>query len=199
MGGVDYQQLCKDLFGTDDVTELKKIAETVQQKNSRNAGRKKKFSEADILNMRASQAAGVTINEIARRYGTSRQVVSKYLGEKPHAGCTMRITYMYRHRPCTVIDVDFLHENIYIQNKTDDILHRAFGANEKPAWRDFELFLQERCFPETRGLLRKELERLGVDHYDPLQIVEKTNGRTAEDNMWLKFQYYRQEVQEGIC
>lgn len=183
------------MFGTDDAAELEKIAETIRQKNPRNAGRKKKFSEEDILNMRASQAAGVTINEIARQYGTSRQVVSKYLGEKPHAGCTMRLTYMYRQRPCTVIDVDFLRKKVYIQNRTDDILHRAFGINEKPAWKDFELFLRERCFPETRGLLRKELERLGVDDYDPLQIAEKFSGRTAEDTMWLKFQYYRKEAQ----
>ena len=104
-------------------------------------------------------------------------------------GYTMRMIYMFRRQPCTTIDVDFLRRNIRIQNKTDDILHRAFGTNEQPTWGDFECFLQERCFPKTRGRLKDELRALGLDSYDPLQIVEKTNGRTAEDDLWLKIQY----------
>ena len=31
-----------------------------------------------------------------------------------------------------------------------------------------------------------------LDSYDPLQIVEKTKGRTADDNLWIKFKYYSQ-------
>ena len=41
-------------------------------------------------------------------------------------GYTMRITYMFRGQPCTIIDVDFLGQKVAIQNKTDDILHRAY-------------------------------------------------------------------------
>lgn len=123
--------------------------------------------------------------ETAQMYGTSRQSIS----ERPKDGCTLRITYLYQQHPCTLIDVDFLHQRIYIQNQTDDLLHRAFGVNEQPTWRDFELFLQDRCFPPTRGMLQDELSRLGLDSYDPLQIVERTHGRTAEDSMWLRFQY----------
>ena len=41
----------------------------------------------------------------------------------------------------------------------------------------------------NRGLLKDELRALGLDSYDPLQIVEKTGGRTAEDDLWLKIQY----------
>lgn len=39
-------------------------------------------------------------------------------------------------------------------------------------------------------MLKDELARFSLDSYDPLQIVERTRGKTAEDNMWLKFQYY---------
>jgi hypothetical protein len=35
---------------------------------------------------------------------------------------------------------------------------------------------------------------LQLTDYDPLQIVEKTKGKTAEDDMWLKFTYYPREV-----
>ena len=84
----------------------------------------------------------------------------------------------------------FLQNKIKIQNYTKDILHRAFGIKEDPTWEDFYVFLQDRCFPKTRGNVKTVLAGLGLQDYDPLQIVEKTNGRTAEDDLWLKFQYY---------
>ncbi|MBE6762168.1 MAG: Hin recombinase, partial [Ruminococcaceae bacterium] len=45
----DYRALCLELFETDDVNELKKIAEKV--KDNRNAGRKQKFTEQEIENI----------------------------------------------------------------------------------------------------------------------------------------------------
>jgi len=109
------------------------------------------------------------------------------------SGCTMRITYMNRDEICTIIDVDFLNEKIWIQNKTDDLIHRAFGILEHPKWEDFEIFLRERCFPETRGNKDSLLKSLGLDHYDPLSIVEKTQGRMCEDYQWMKFEYISKE------
>lgn len=101
----------------------------------------------------------------------------------------MRITYMFRSQPCTIIDVDFLGQKVAIQNKTDDILHRAFGVIEHPSRDDFERFLQDRCFPRSRGNCRELLQEMNLTAYDPLQIVEKTQGRLADDEMWLKFCY----------
>ena len=187
---VDYKALCRELFGTTDVSELKKIAAQVNQKNPRHAGRKKKFTNEDIVAMRILRADGVPMQTIADRYGTSRQIVSKYLNQAPDDGYTMRITLMYHNKPCTAIDVNFLQNKIRIQNYTKDILHRAFGVKENPTWEDFNVFLQDRCFPKTRGNIKTVLAELGLQDYDPLQIVEKTNGRTAEDDLWLKFQYY---------
>lgn len=190
MGDTDYRQLCLELFGTDDVTELKRLAASVEQKNSRHAGRKKKFTEVDMASIRAFLEDGMTLDELAHRYQTSRRILVKYLNHPPEKGYTMRLTYMYRQKPCTVIDVDFARRRIKIQNRTKDVLLRAFGVNEQPTWEDFETFLAERCFPKSRGLLKAELKRLGLESYDPLQIIEKTKGRTAEDDMWLKIQYY---------
>ena len=39
---VDYRELCVELFGTDDVNQLKEIARSLQEKNPRGAGRKNK-------------------------------------------------------------------------------------------------------------------------------------------------------------
>lgn len=187
---MDYRKLCLDLFGTDDVNELTKIARVYKEKNPRKAGRKKKFTEEDIQAIRSLLESGMTVNEVAKRFQTSRQVIGKYLNQKPAEGCTLRITYMYQQHPCTIIDVDFLHQKVMVQNKTKDMLHRAFGVIEHPSWNDFELFLKDRCFPATRGNAKELLKQLQLTSYDPLQIVEKTRGRTEEDDMWLKFHYY---------
>lgn len=187
---MDYHNLCLELFGTDDVNELTRIAQTYKQKNPRKAGRKKKFTAEDVQTIRTLIENGMTVNDVAERFKTSRQIIGKYLNEKPADGYTLRITYMYHQHPCTVIDVDFLNQRVIVQNKTKDILHRAFGVVEHPTWDDFELFLKDRCFPATRGDAKAILKDLQLTSYDPLQIAEKTKGRTAEDDMWMKFHYY---------
>lgn len=187
---MDYRNLCLELFGTDDVNELTRIAQIYKQKNPRKAGRKKKFIAEDVQTIRTLIENGMTVNDVAERFKTSRQIIGKYLNEKPADGYTLRITYMYHQHPCTVIDVDFLNQRVIVQNKTKDILHRAFGVVEHPTWDDFELFLKDRCFPSTRGDAKAILKDLQLTFYDPLQIAEKTKGRTAEDDMWMKFHYY---------
>ena len=193
--GTDYRKLCTELFGTDDVKELKHIAEEYKKKNTRNAGRKKKFAEDDIERMAQLRDHGVGLQKIADEFGTSRQVIGRYLSEAPPKGSTMRLTYMFRQHPCTVIDVDFLEQKICIQNKTADPVHRAFGVLEDPTWKDFEAFLKDRCFPETRGNKEELLRQLGLTDYDPLQIVEKTQGRMADDELWLKVRYLERRAE----
>lgn len=100
------------------------------------------------------------------------------------------MTYMYKQYPCTIIDVDFLTERIAIRNRTPDILHRAFGVVENPTWEQFQEFLADRCYPATRGNIKSIHKNLGINSYDVLQIVEKTKGRTADDDMWIRFKYY---------
>lgn len=184
----DYRKLCIDLFGTDNVEELKKIAQKVN--NNRNAGRKRKLLDNDIKKIDELLKEGKSINEIAVLFNTTRQMISKYVNQHPEGDYTLGITYMYRNKPCTTIYVDFLNQKIAIKNKTDDMLHRAFGVKTNPDWNDFELFLEERCFQRTRGDIKEILKELNIDSYDTLQITEKTQGRMADDNMWLKFKYY---------
>ncbi len=188
----DYRKVCFELFGTDDVEELKEIANKLR--DNRNAGRKCKFTEREIRDIEKMLSCGITINEIAKKYNTSRQIIHKYINQKPKGTYTLRLSYMYLQHPCTIIDVDFLNEKIKIENRTDDILHRAFGVIENPTWEQFNEFLKDRCFPETRGNLKSVLKDLGIDCYDPLQIIEKTKGKTADDNMWIKIKYYKNEV-----
>lgn len=190
---MDYHKLCLDLFGTDDVNELESIARAYKEKNPRKAGRKRKFTAEDVQAIRSLLENGMTMKQVAERYQTSRQIIGKYLNEKPAKGYTLRITYMYQQHPCTIIDVDFFNQRVMVQNKTKDVLHRAFGTTKTPTWDDFEMFLKDRCFPATRGNVKDLLKQLQLTSYDPLQIAEKTRGRTNEDDMWLKFGYYPME------
>ena len=185
----DYRALCVELFGTDEEEELRKIAKKLNQGKDNHAGRKRMFTDKDIRDIKRLRAQGTLIKKIAEKYHTSRQVVSKYLSPPLRGSYTMRLTYMFGHTPCTTIDVDFQHEQIRIQNQTPDILHRAFGAVESPTWADFQQFLADRCIPPTRGMMKETLSDLGVTSYDPLQIIEKTKGRVADDELWLKIKY----------
>lgn len=89
---------------------------------------------------------------------------------------------------CTQIIADFTDETVSIENMTDHIVKTAFGKNETPTWSDFQNFLEERCLPRSRSGIREYLETIGVESYEPFEIIKKTNGRMAEDNQWLKWE-----------
>ncbi len=179
----DYRKLCIELFGTDDVDMLKKIAK--KQKS----GRKKALNSEDIKKIIEMQRQNLSTKAIAEHFGVSRQTISKYLNAFPDGCYTMRMNYMFRQKVCTEIYVDFLNEKISVINRTDDMLRRAFGVIENPTWTDFNYFLRERCFPRERGNADKMLEAMGISDFDPIQIIEATKGRMAEDNQYINFVY----------
>jgi predicted DNA-binding protein YlxM (UPF0122 family) len=177
----DYRKLCIDLFGTDNETELKDIAGRLK------GGRKNKLTETDVKNAIEMQKNGKTTAEIAQTFNVSRQTISKYLNKPLNGNYVMRLDFMFRQKVCTEIYVNFADKKIKIVNRTNDIMKRAFGINENPDWNDFEQFLEERCFPKSRAFRKTILKKIGADGYDTLQILEKTDGRTAEDNQYVRF------------
>lgn len=183
----NYKQLCYELFGTTDIKELQRIAHRAEF--GVKTGRKRALSDADQTKMLRLQQQGMTVKDIADVMGVSRQTVSKYLNRKPDENYVMRIDYMWKQYICTEIYVDFCQERIQIINRIGDWTKCAFGKVENPSWDDFQFFLQSRCFPESRGNTRQILHKMGLSSYDTLQIVEKTEGRTPDDNQYLKFTY----------
>ena len=89
---------------------------------------------------------------------------------------------------CTKICADFTDETVSAQNYTDNIVKTAFGNNTAPVWADFENFLEERCVPSSRSGIREYLETIGVEEYNPLEIVKKTKGKMAEDYQWIELE-----------
>lgn len=98
----------------------------------------------------------------------------------------LRLWYMYGKRVCTIIDVDERKQIVKIKNYVASRQFRAFGLNETPSFQDYEEFLESRCFPKERDKMKLILKDLNLPFYDPLLIIEKTQGRMAEDDFWIK-------------
>ena len=128
---------------------------------------------------------GKPIRAIGQEVGLASGTVHKIIKE---ASRESRVLYVFmdREMPATVIDACPLTKKVEIVNLTDKLLSRAFGIREKPCWEDYLEFLESRCMPRTQYGIREELHYLGVDSYDPFQIVEKTRGRVYGDGQWLK-------------
>ena len=64
---------------------------------------------------------------------------------------------------------------VKVKNYTDKIMFRAFGVVETPDYDQYLEFLESRCFPSSRDKMKLILK-------DPMMIIEKTEGRMAEDD-----------------
>ncbi len=100
----------------------------------------------------------------------------------------LRLWYMHNQNVCTIIDVDEIKREIEIVNFTENLMFRAFGVEENPTYKRYEEFLESRCFPENRDKMKLILRDLDLPFYDPFMIIEKTEGRMAEDDFWIRIE-----------
>ena len=98
----------------------------------------------------------------------------------------LRLFYMYYNTVCAIIDVDEAERRVKVANYVQSAMYRPFGKNAEPTFEDYEEFLESRCFPKTRDMIKFELKKLDIPFYDPLMIIEKTEGRMADDHFWIK-------------
>lgn len=184
--------------------------------NERNAGRKPGISNEQLTEIKKRRTNGESVTALAKEYGVSRQTLSAHLNAtddvKDNIYCTykrwailnrefrkscqlqdyvLRMEYMCEDELCSIILVDFRQKKIEVINKTNEVIHQAFGVKAKPDWEDFEYFLESRCFPKSRDHVKSILQELGLQSYDPLAIIEKTGGHMAEDKQWINLIYYR--------
>ncbi len=106
----------------------------------------------------------------------------------PNRQYPLRLWYMFCEEVCTIIDVDEPRERIEIYNFTDRLQFRAFGIVEHPSFEDYEDFLESRCFPRSRDKMKIMLDIMEIPFYDPMLIIEKTEGRMAEDDFWIRIE-----------
>lgn len=195
---LNFETQIMNIFGTTDLEKLKQIAETARKCQDMSektlarecrTGRKNSFTERQLAQILALRKNGENITDIAKRYRVSRQTIYTQI-RRAHRfsndpDVKIRMYFMNRDDLCTTIDIDFLHERVYIQNYTDQIILRAFGVRNDPKWKDFEDFLEERCFPRTRDHAKEILREMELPFYDPMLIIEKTEGRMAGDHQWI--------------
>jgi len=125
-----------------------------------------------------------------KRIVISRKLSSKdFARRKLEQGHDVRLISFYDgDMLCSSIYADFTDETISVENHTDNFIKTAFGNNRNPTWKIFNDFLEDRCIPRARAGLREYLEAIGIDGYDPLEIIKKTAGRMAEDNQRLEIE-----------
>ena len=114
---------------------------------------------------------------------------SEFAKQQRAFGHDVRILRLYdSHKLCSTVYADFTEQTVAVENQAVPLIKTAFGNNQLPTWEDFQDFLAERCVPRQRAGLREYLEALGLDEFDPLSIIEKTDGRMAEDQQWLSIE-----------
>lgn len=166
---------------------------------------KKIRSKLDLTQAEFAQLVNVSLKTIERweSFGSQKEITGpivtlvKLLDEYPQSSedlkippkvYGMRLWYMYNNEICTIIDVDESGRRLRIFNYTNKYMFRAFGRIEKPTFEQYEEFLESRCFPRTRDKMKLILRELDLPFYEPLMIIEKTEGRMAEDNFWIKIE-----------
>lgn len=76
---------------------------------------------------------------------------------------------------------------VYFENYSDNILFLPFGCKDTATFKDFEEFLEGRCFPKARFGKKELLKAMNLDYYDPYDIIQVTHGLVYGDYLWLRF------------
>lgn len=115
--------------------------------------------------------------------------VDEFVSAKRKQGHALtKLSYFDGEHLCTTIAADHTERVLCFENHTDRVIKTAFGNNAVPTWEDLQYFLEERCIPRARSGLREYLEAIGVETYDPMEIIKKTEGRMAEDEQWIRIE-----------
>jgi len=108
--------------------------------------------------------------------------------EVPNKTYPLRLKYFFRKQLCTIVDIDERYRKVQIYNYQTELIYRAFGKIENPTYKEYEEFLASRCVPKERDKMKLVLKELDIPFYDPMLIIEKTNGRMAEDEFWIEIE-----------
>ena len=120
---------------------------------------------------------------------SKRLTIDKFIEKKLNEGHHIAVLDFFDGSAlCTRIAADFTDETIAAENTDCPLIKTAFGKKVFPDWDDFNEFLESRCVPRGRAGLREYLETLGLDEYDPLEIIKITHGRMAEDDQWINIE-----------
>ncbi len=118
-----------------------------------------------------------------------QESLSEFSGNKKLLGHQLiRVSVFDGGSLCSVICADLTDKTVKHEDFTEEKIKTPFGNNKNPDFSDFESFLEERCIPASRAGIREYLDVLNIESYEPLEIIKKTNGVMAEDNIHLELE-----------
>lgn len=83
------------------------------------------------------------------------------------------------------IQVNWGTKQVNVKNYGKYPVLLPFGVKQNPTYKDFVELLYERCVPRERSDIGFLLKEIGIERYDPLQIVLHTEGFMWEDKCKL--------------
>ena len=184
----EYDRICS-------VIEMeKRIAKIIVGKSGGTAGNDAKTYKVSLPTKWINEL-NLTDSQVELTFDGEKIVISPRLNlqdfseRKKVLGHKLTMFKLYDDKTlCTKICADFTDKTLIAENYTENIVKTAFGENGIPNWDDFERFLEERCMPKSRAGIREYLETIGVDEYNPIEIIKKTKGKMAEDKQWLELE-----------
>ncbi len=118
-----------------------------------------------------------------------QESLSEFIGGKKALGHKLiKLSVFDGDDLCSVICADLTDKTVKHEDYTKNCMKTPFGNNKNPDFSDFESFLEERCIPESRAGIQEYLNVLNIDSYEPLEIIKKTKGVMAEDNIHLELE-----------
>lgn len=116
-----------------------------------------------------------------------KETLNEFVNNKKELGHKLILIKVFDNDTlCSSVCADFTDKTVKHENYVTDCIKTPFGNNKTPSFTDFENYLKERCIPESRSGIREYLDVLNIDFFEPLQIIKKTNGVMAEDNIHLE-------------
>ena len=175
--------LTSEYTTADEIKKLRKELHLTQKEFAELVNCSKPTIERWERSKEAVRGPIVTLIKMLQKYPEYEQEV-----RVPEKVWPLRIWYMYDSDVCTLIDVNECERKVKVKNYTEKIMFRAFGVVENPDYKQYQEFLESRCFPESRDKMKLVLKDFGLPFYDPIMIIEKTEGRMAEDDFWLRIE-----------
>ena len=84
----------------------------------------------------------------------------------------------------SMIYADYTTEQVYVENFPDGFAVSAFGAKRHISWRDYQLFMIERCAKEAAPM-DEYIRLMDLIDFDPASLIEETHGDEPDDGCYL--------------
>ena len=118
-----------------------------------------------------------------------QESLSEFIGNKKALGHKLiKLSVFDGNALCTVICADYTDKTVKHEDHIKKLVKTPFGNNTNPDFSDFEGFLEERCIPKSRAGIREYLDVLNIESFEPLEIIKKTKGIMAEDQIHLELE-----------